>query len=220
MKINMPKKFPDHTFVWSGKLNSKDTQLSRINPEHLGGTLWIYINGSRVVHLGFNVQLWRQLSMKINMPKKFPDHTKVWSGKLNSKDTQLSHINPGHLGGTLCIYINGSREVPWGWNIQLQSQMSMNHTKVKHFSHMLNFFLHKPRTPWKHTRDIQNLFYGGTLGVTQTLLDIDEHTLLALLFLWLHNFISVVLILSVPTQNSSWMSPVSHKSAVDKCRNV
>ena len=99
-----------------------------------------------MVHLGFNVWLWRQLSMKINMPKKVPDHTKVWSGKLNSKDTQLSHINPGHFGGTLWIYINGSTEVPWGWNIQFQSQMSMNHTKVKDFSHMLNFF----RTNLRH----------------------------------------------------------------------
>ena len=196
------KKFPDHTKVWSGKLNSKDTQLSHINLGHLGDTLWIYINGSRMVHLGFNMWLRRQLSMKINIPKSSPDHTKVWSGKLNSKDTQLSRINLGHLGDTLWIYINVlewyiwglicgcgdrwvwkinipksslttqkcgqgnltqkilnyltstrdtleahygyiqmvSREVPWGWNIQFQSQMSMNHTKVKDFSHMLKTF--------------------------------------------------------------------------------
>ena len=58
-----------------------------------------------MVHLGFNIRLRRQLSTKINMPKSSPDHTKVWSGKLNSKDTQLSRINPGHLGGTLWIYV-------------------------------------------------------------------------------------------------------------------
>ena len=85
MKINMPKKFPDHTKVWSGKLNSKHTQLSHINPGHLGDTLWIYINGSRVVHLGFNVWLQRQLSMKINMPKSSPTTQKCGLGNLTQK---------------------------------------------------------------------------------------------------------------------------------------
>ena len=52
---------------------------------HLGDTLWIYINGSRMVDLGFNMWLRRQLSMKINMSKSSPTTQKCGRGNLTQK---------------------------------------------------------------------------------------------------------------------------------------
>ena len=86
-----------------------------------------------MVHLGFNIWLRRQLSTKINMPKSSPTTQKCGQGNLTQKILNYLASTWDTLGGTLCIYINGSREVLWGCNIQLQNQMSMNHTQVKDF---------------------------------------------------------------------------------------
>ena len=65
----------------------------------------------------------------------------MWSGKLNSKIHNYLASTQDTLGAHYgYIYITGSRVVPWGWNIHLPGEMSMNHTKNKHFSHMLNPF--------------------------------------------------------------------------------
>ena len=93
-----------------------------------------------MVHLGFNIWLRRQLSKKINMPKSSPTTQKCGRGNLTQKILNYLASTWDTLGGTLCIYINGSREVPWGCNIQLQNHMSMNHTQVKDFLKILNPF--------------------------------------------------------------------------------
>ena len=92
-----------------------------------------------MVHLGFNVRLRRQLSTKINIPKSSPTTQKCGQGNLTQKILKYLVSTQDTLGAHYG-YISGSREVNCGWNIQLQSQMSMNHTKVKDFSHMLNPF--------------------------------------------------------------------------------
>ena len=86
-----------------------------------------------MIHLGFKIWLQRQLSTKINMPKSSLTTQKCGQGNLTQKILNYLASTQDTLGGTLWIYINGSREVPWGCNIQLQSQMSMNHTQVKDF---------------------------------------------------------------------------------------
>ena len=111
---------------------------------------------SNKVYFGFNIQLRRQLTF-------------VCSRKLNSKDTVLSHINTGHLGGTLWIYINGSRVVHLGFNVRLRRQLSMKINMPKSSlttqnvvgknltQKILNYLCIKPRTPWGHTMDIYKL---------------------------------------------------------------
>ena len=91
-------------------------------------------------HVGFNIQLRRQLSTKINMSKSSPTTQKCGQGNLTRRYSTISHQPGTPSGHTMDIYITGSRVVPWGWNIHLPSQMSMNHTKVKDFLKILNPF--------------------------------------------------------------------------------
>ena len=99
------------------------------------------------------------------------------------KDTQPFCTNPGHLGGTLGTSRNCSRVVHLGWELQFQRKMRMeiNMPKRSQTAQKLNTYqtystlLHQPGTPWGHTRDIQKLFQGGTLGVGTTISEEDEN---------------------------------------------
>ena len=62
MKINMPKSSP--TTQKCGRGNLQEYQ------GHLGDTLWIYINGSRMVDLGFNMKIATQKCGRGNLTQK------------------------------------------------------------------------------------------------------------------------------------------------------
>ena len=84
-KINMPKSSPTTQKCGQGNLTQKILNYLASTPGHLGSTLWIYVNGSRMVHLGFNIWLRRQLSTKINMPKSSLTTQKCGQGNLTQK---------------------------------------------------------------------------------------------------------------------------------------